>query len=119
MKDQLIPPSYDPTQLFKQDLIYILLYEEEGEWVERSVNDLYVIKDAVDLEAALALQLENYGYTFLKDNSYKVEQGEQSDFLIHVDFKETLFPDKRGCLTFRLFPVKNAKEYIADLRTKR
>jgi hypothetical protein len=114
MNDQeSLSPGF-PNHVFQDGAIYLLLAENDMNWIERPRDEFYIIKDHADLAAAIQLELTRYGYILQGPGSFKLEPTAHPGFWVHVEHKEELFPEETGTITFWLFPAKSAKEFLAE-----
>jgi hypothetical protein len=104
MSNQTFKSTAIPEEVFQAGAVYVLIREGDGEWFERSLEELYVITDHEDFLSALIIELDKFGYKLPRIGSFTFEKTGNFVYKIDVEYDN-------GIITFSLVHIKNAKEF--------
>ncbi|PZR02940.1 MAG: hypothetical protein DI539_27175 [Flavobacterium psychrophilum] len=107
-----------PSSVFQDGVTYILRENDDDEWLEIGIKDLFIIRDSEDLLAAMVLQLRAHYYIEIEPDDIKMESSGNGAYLIEVPIRELLDPDETETIDLILYPVEQAKDRFRRCEVK-
>src|SRR5882724_2395125 len=104
MSNQTAKSIVIPENVFQNGAVYVLIREGDGDWFERSLEELYVITDQEYFLSALIIELDKFGRKLSRISSFKIQKMENLIYKIDVEYDIDI-------ITFSLVNLKKAKQF--------